>query len=57
MYLLTFFKNLLSRGIRKAYKETFLTEMMADAFKQWHDLENESETSLMKYVMIIKNIN
>ena len=37
-----------SRGIRKAYKETFLTEMMVDAFKQWHNLENESGTSLMK---------
>ena len=48
MYLPLILLLTYSRGIRKAYKETFLTEMMVDAFKQWHNLENECGTSLMK---------
>ena len=38
-----------SRGIRTAYKEPFLAAMMADAFQQWKNLENESGVHLFKY--------
>ena len=41
-----------SRGIRTAYKEPFLAAMMADAFQQWKDLENESGVHLFKYCLI-----
>ena len=37
-----------SRGIRKAYPEPFLTKMMADAYEQWHRLEEENGIQLMK---------
>ena len=41
-----------SRGIRTAYKEPFLAAMMADAFQQWKNLENESGVHLFKYCLI-----
>ena len=37
-----------SRGIRTAYKEQFLAEMMADAFQQWKSLEEESGVKLFQ---------
>ena len=37
-----------SRGIRKAYPEPFLTQMMHDAYEQWHNLEEENGIQLMK---------
>ena len=37
-----------SRGIRKAYPEPFLTQMMHDAYQQWHALEEENGIQLMK---------
>ena len=40
-----------SRGIRTAYKEPFLAEMMADAFQQWKNLEIESGVKIFQYVL------
>ena len=37
-----------TRGIRKAYYEYFYAEMMSDAYEQWHELERESDTELLK---------
>ena len=37
-----------SRGIRKAYPEPFLTQMMQDAYDQWHQLEQDSGIHLLK---------
>ena len=47
---------MISRGIRKAYKEDFLTEMMTSAYEQWADLEKECEIQLLKYCINIKKI-
>lgn len=36
-----------SRVIRKAYAQTFYREMMDDAYDQWRNLENETDTKIM----------
>ena len=48
--------QIISRGIRKAYKEDFLTEMMTSAYDQWADLEKDCKIQLLKYHINIQII-
>ncbi len=42
-----------SRGIRKAYPQQYQTLMMDDAYKQWQQLEADTNTKLIKYVFVL----
>ena len=41
-----------SRGIRRAYPDPFFSELMIDAYKEWHSIEEMQRVKLIRYVFI-----